>query len=67
MLGVSQSLASLARVIGPAWGGFLFDRAGMTAPFVSASLVMLLAFSLSVAGLRRLRMLPTLAPAGGVR
>ncbi len=67
LLGVSQSLASLARVIGPAWGGFLFDRAGLTAPFVSASLVMLLALSLSATGLKRLRVLPFLTPVGGVR
>ncbi len=67
LLGLSQSLASLARVIGPAWGGFLFDRAGLTAPFVSASIVMLLALSLSATGLKRLRVLPFLTPVGGVR
>jgi multidrug resistance protein len=55
VLGVSQSLASLARVIGPAWGGFTFDRYGIAVPFVVASLFMLCACGLSVAGLRRLR------------
>jgi multidrug resistance protein len=54
VLGVSQSLASLARVIGPAWGGFLFDRFGIRSPFVWASIVMMIAFGISVAGLRRL-------------
>jgi multidrug resistance protein len=54
VLGVSQSLASLARVIGPAWGGFLFDRFGIRSPFVWASLFMMVAFAISVAGLRRL-------------
>jgi predicted MFS family arabinose efflux permease len=28
VLGVSQSLGSLARVVGPVWGGLLFDYAG---------------------------------------
>jgi multidrug resistance protein len=67
VLGVSQSLASLARVVGPAWGGLLFDRAGITAPFISAAIVMLLAFMMSVAGLRRLRVVPCLATASEVR
>jgi multidrug resistance protein len=54
VLGVSQSLASLARVIGPVWGGFLFDRFGIRSPFVWASLFMMVAFAISVAGLRQL-------------
>ena len=32
-LGVSQSLASLARIVGPLWGGFVFDRFGHSVPF----------------------------------
>jgi multidrug resistance protein len=54
VLGVSQSLASLARVIGPVWGGFLFDRFGIRSPFVWASMFMMVAFAISVAGLRQL-------------
>ena len=49
VLGLSQSLASLARVIGPAWGGWLYDRYGTVAPYVSASGLMALAFVVSVA------------------
>jgi len=56
ILGVSQSVASLARIIGPAWGGFTFDRYGITVPFVFAALVTLCAVGLSVVGLRRVQM-----------
>ena len=31
-LGVSQSLGSLARIIGPMWGGWVFDRLGHPVP-----------------------------------
>lgn len=48
VLGLSQSLASLARVIGPAWGGWLYDRYGMGTPYVSAAGLMGLAFLLSI-------------------
>ncbi len=47
-LGVSQSLASLARIVGPLWGGFVFDRFGHTVPFYTASALMLVACGLSV-------------------
>lgn len=63
-LGVSQSLASLARVIGPAWGGFTFDRYGISVPFVLASIFMLGASGLSIVGLRHVR-LGGPAPVGG--
>jgi predicted MFS family arabinose efflux permease len=56
ILGVSQSLASLARVLGPAWGGFVFDRFGIAIPFVVASALMFLAFILSVHGLRNVQL-----------
>ena len=52
ILGVSQGLASLARIIGPAWGGFLFDRWGMTSPYVSSSVLILVACGISIVGLR---------------
>jgi len=47
-LGVSQSLASLARIVGPLWGGFVFDRFGHSTPFYTASALMLVACGLSV-------------------
>lgn len=56
VLGISQSLASLARVLGPAWGGFTFDRFGIAVPYVVASVAMVLACLLSIIGLRRLRL-----------
>jgi multidrug resistance protein len=51
-LGVSQSLGSLARIVGPLWGGFVFDRFGHAAPFISAALLMSVACALSVAAFR---------------
>lgn len=56
VLGVSQSLASLARVLGPAWGGFTYDRFGMAVPYLLASGAMLIACVLSVIGLRHLQL-----------
>ena len=53
VLGLSQSLASLARVIGPAWGGWLYDRYGMVTPYVSAAGLMGVAFLLSVTAVAR--------------
>jgi multidrug resistance protein len=56
MLGLASSLASLGRVVGPAWGGFLFDHFGMAVPYLCAAGMMLLAFGLSFGGLRRTAM-----------
>jgi DHA1 family tetracycline resistance protein-like MFS transporter len=53
MLGLAQSLAALGRIVGPAWGGYLFDRMGTTTPYVSAAAVMSLALLLAVNGVRR--------------
>lgn len=47
-LGVSQSLASLGRVIGPLWGGWIYDAFGHTMPFFTASGLMVVALVLSV-------------------
>jgi predicted MFS family arabinose efflux permease len=52
ILGLASSLASLGRVVGPAWGGFLFDHFGMTVPYLSAAAMMLVAFAVSFVGLR---------------
>lgn len=48
ILGVSQSLASLARILGPVWGGFTFDAFGFQYPYLTGALFMALAFSLSL-------------------
>jgi MFS transporter, DHA1 family, tetracycline resistance protein len=55
MLGLAQSLAALGRIVGPAWGGFLFDWAGISVPFVSAALIMAVALLLAIAGVNRAR------------
>jgi multidrug resistance protein len=47
-LGISQSMSSLARVIGPLWGGFVFEKWGDQYPFISAGIAMILAFVLSL-------------------
>ena len=52
VLGVTQSLASLARVVGPAWAGYAFDRFGIGFPYLSSAMLMFLAFAVSVVGLR---------------
>jgi multidrug resistance protein len=51
-LGLASSLASLGRVVGPAWGGYLYDAFGMTTPYLSAAGLMFVAFVVSFAGLR---------------
>jgi multidrug resistance protein len=53
ILGLAQSLASLGRIVGPAWGGFLFDRFGMTVPYLSAASIMSIAFIVSLVSLSR--------------
>ena len=41
-LGLASSLASLGRVVGPAWGGYLYDAYGMTTPYLSAAALMMM-------------------------
>ena len=62
ILGVSQSLASLARIGGPAWGGLLFDRYGPSAPYVSSAAIMVVAALVAAAGLRPRHANPGLSP-----
>jgi DHA1 family tetracycline resistance protein-like MFS transporter len=52
ILGLASSIASLGRVVGPAWGGYLYDAYGMTTPYLSAAGLMFVAFAVSFAGLR---------------
>ena len=52
VLGLASSLSSLGRVVGPAWGGYLYDAYGMTMPYVSAAALMLVAFVVAIVGLR---------------
>lgn len=39
LLGVTQSLSALGRVIGPVWGGLAFARLGIAAPGLSAAVL----------------------------
>jgi predicted MFS family arabinose efflux permease len=43
VLGLSQSVGSLSRILGPMWGGTLFDYAGPAGPYVTTALLMGLA------------------------
>jgi DHA1 family tetracycline resistance protein-like MFS transporter len=51
ILGLAQSLASLGRIAGPAWGGFLFDRFGPRTPYLSAAAIMAIAFIVALVSL----------------
>lgn len=48
ILGLTQSLASLARFIGPSWGGFVYHFISFAAPFVTGGIVMMGATILSL-------------------
>lgn len=48
ILGFSQSLASLARVLGPIWGGIAFDYIGYEFPFITGGLFTFFAFVVSL-------------------
>lgn len=55
IMGLSQSLGSLGRIVGPIWAGFAFDNIGIGAPYVSSAIVMGVACALSLAALWRAR------------
>jgi MFS family permease len=52
VLGINQSLSSLARFLGPLWGGFIYDRLGYHYPFISGSLFMIIITIISLYVLR---------------
>ncbi|KHD88951.1 MAG: multidrug resistance protein [Bdellovibrio sp. ArHS] len=45
-MGVTQSMASLGRIIGPAFGGFLYGAVAMTAPFWASGALAFLGFAI---------------------
>lgn len=47
ILGINQSLSSLARFLGPSWGGFVYERIGYAAPFMTGGIFMILGTLLS--------------------
>jgi len=53
ILGVSQSMASLARILGPAWGGFAFEQFGPASPYFTAAGLMGVTFLVSVMLMRK--------------
>ncbi len=48
ILGLNQSIGSLARVLGPLWGGFAFEYLGFPAPFLTGAAFTLLALLIAV-------------------
>ena len=48
ILGISSSVGSLARIIGPVAGGLLYDAGGSQAAFYSGAAFVLVAFFLSL-------------------
>jgi multidrug resistance protein len=48
VLGISQSLSSLARVLGPAWGGWAFGKWGHTSPYWSGATILVGCVALSM-------------------
>ncbi len=55
VLGVSQSMGSLARVLGPTWGGWFFDALGVPAPYWSGGILLFLCAGLSAYAVFNLR------------
>jgi multidrug resistance protein len=53
VMGLTQSLNSLARIVGPMWGGFAFDHLGIGMPYITSAVVMGLASLLAVHALWR--------------
>ncbi len=41
ILGLTQSLASLSRFLGPSWGGFVYHTISFAAPFLTGGIVMI--------------------------
>ncbi|MGH2576034.1 MAG: MFS transporter, partial [Ignavibacteria bacterium] len=42
ILGINQSMSSLARFIGPTWGGFVYEHLGFAFPFLTGGVFMVL-------------------------
>lgn len=53
ILSVNQSMASLARVIGPIWGGFTFDYFGMEYPFLTGGVFLLVTILLTILAINK--------------
>lgn len=53
VLGVAQSAASLSRIAGPAWAGYLFEHYGRNVPFEAAIVVLIVVMVLLFGLVRR--------------
>jgi MFS family permease len=53
-LGVSQSLSSMARILGPVTGGVLYQQISRSTPFLASALVMLLGLAIAFTIRRRM-------------
>jgi DHA1 family tetracycline resistance protein-like MFS transporter len=42
VLGINQALGSLARFLGPVWGGFIYQSLGFRSPFISGAFFMIM-------------------------
>jgi MFS transporter, DHA1 family, tetracycline resistance protein len=51
VMGIAQSMASMGRILGPLWGGYSFGAMGPKWPFISAGILMALAFLMSLKNL----------------
>jgi predicted MFS family arabinose efflux permease len=56
VMGLTQSLNSLARIVGPMWAGFAFDHLGIGMPYITSAAVMGLAALLAIHALWRSQM-----------
>jgi len=54
VLGTTQGLAALGRILGPAYGGFVYGQVHMDSPFLSGSLLALLALIIVLSLYQRL-------------
>lgn len=54
VMGTTQGLAALGRIIGPAFGGLVYGAVHQVAPFLSAAVMALVAFSIVVANYKKL-------------
>lgn len=52
VLGINQSLSSLARFLGPLWGGFIYDRFDYHYPFISGAIFMTVITIIAIVVLR---------------
>lgn len=52
VLGINQALGSLARFLGPVWGGFIYQGLGYHSPFISGAFFMVLITVFSIVYLK---------------